>query len=31
MSKFDAPFQHELASQSWTLYGIGMFVILLRT
>lgn len=24
-------FQQELASQSWALYGIGMFMILLRT
>jgi hypothetical protein len=28
---FDQSFQHQLASQSWTLYGIGMFVIILRT
>lgn len=28
---FDMSFQKELASQSWTLYGIGMFMICLRT
>ncbi|KAF2742625.1 hypothetical protein M011DRAFT_490456 [Sporormia fimetaria CBS 119925] len=28
---FDTAFQKELASQSWTLYGIGMFFILLRS
>ncbi|KAH6638366.1 hypothetical protein C7974DRAFT_159668 [Boeremia exigua] len=28
---FDVSFQQELASQSWTLYGIGMFTIIIRT
>ncbi|KAF3001884.1 hypothetical protein E8E13_005710 [Curvularia kusanoi] len=28
---FDVSFQRQLASQSWTLYGIGMFTIVLRT
>jgi hypothetical protein len=27
----DLSFPHQLASQSWTLYGIGMFMIILRT
>ncbi|KAF2739210.1 hypothetical protein EJ04DRAFT_484737 [Polyplosphaeria fusca] len=28
---FDASFTRELAVQSWTMYGIGMFIIALRT
>lgn len=28
---FDSSFAHDLASQSWALYGIGMFTILFRT
>jgi hypothetical protein len=28
---FDSSFQRQLGSQSWILYGIGMFLILLRT
>ncbi|CAO2656833.1 Nn.00g056360.m01.CDS01 [Neocucurbitaria sp. VM-36] len=28
---FETSFQRQLASQSWTLYGIGMFVICTRT
>jgi len=28
---FDKSFQRQLGTQSWILYGIGMFLILLRT
>lgn len=28
---FEVSFQRELAKQSWTLYGIGMFTIVVRT
>jgi di/tricarboxylate transporter len=28
---FDESFQRQLGTQSWILYGIGMFLILLRT
>lgn len=28
---FATSFQRELATQSWTLYGIGIFVIIVRT
>jgi hypothetical protein len=30
MGDFDADFIHTLAQQSWSLYGVGMFLILLR-
>lgn len=30
MGDFDPSFVHALARQSWSLYGIGMFLILLR-
>lgn len=29
--KFDTSFQRELATQTWALYGVGMFMIVLRT
>ncbi|CZT45030.1 uncharacterized protein RSE6_05303 [Rhynchosporium secalis] len=31
MGEFDPAFVHSLAVQSWSLYGVGMFLILLRT
>lgn len=30
MGDFDESFIHTLAQQSWALYGVGMFLILLR-
>lgn len=30
MGDFDPTFVHTLAQQSWALYGVGMFLILLR-
>jgi hypothetical protein len=30
MGDFDADFIHTLATQSWSLYGVGMCLILLR-
>ena len=30
MGDFDPAFVHALAVQSWSLYGVGMFLILLR-
>lgn len=30
MGDFDPSFVHALATQSWSLYGFGMFLILLR-
>ncbi|KAH7060499.1 hypothetical protein B0J12DRAFT_335863 [Macrophomina phaseolina] len=30
MAEFDEDFQHRLAAQSWSLYGVGMFIIFFR-
>jgi hypothetical protein len=30
MGDFDPAFVHTLAVQSWSMYGVGMFLIILR-